>query len=105
MKQTTEQLKAVIADARENTTHTDSLGHSGEQSEIEKLTQYITERVERGKMKITINALRDNLKNTKPFRGTPNLSKRLREHVLPILCEHNFITVANGVIYINPRLK
>lgn len=83
----------------------DSLGHSGEQSEIEKLTQYITERVERGKMKMTVNALRDNLKNTKPFRGTPNLSKRLREHVLPILCEHNFITVAHGVIYINPRLK
>lgn len=83
----------------------DSHGYSGEKSEIEKLIQYFTEKAEKGKIKITINSLRDNLKGSKPFKGTPNLTAKLRDKVLPILELNNYIVVADNIIYINPRLK
>jgi hypothetical protein len=82
----------------------DSLGHSGLNSECEKLIQYFTERAEKGKLKLDINTLRRNIAKTKPFTGSSNLTSKLRNEILPILEISNHIIVASNIIYINPRL-
>ena len=83
----------------------DSHGYSGETSEVEKLISYFTEKAEKGKLKITIPILVSNLSGSKPFKGTPKLTSRIKNKILPILVERNYVVIADNTVYINPRLK
>lgn len=83
----------------------DGMGYVGQKSEIEKIRSIICEYAERGKFRTTMSSIRDRVKNSKPFKGSRNLQKKLREEVLPILEHHNYCIVDGANIYINPRLK
>lgn len=80
-------------------------GYSGERSEIEMLVEYFTQKAEKGQLKMTLSRLRDNVKKSKPFKGTPSLTNKLKKQVLPLLQSKNYIVVSENTIYINPRLK
>ncbi len=83
----------------------DNLGYVGSKSELNKIRQVVSELAERGKFKITVSAMRDRIKNVKPFKGSRNLTKKLKEEVLPILEQSHYIATDGITIYINPRLK
>ena len=83
----------------------DSLGHVGDNSEIEKLINVITRSAEKGRLKMTISSLRDAVKNVKPFKGSRNLTKRLKDKSIPKLESLNYCVLEGQTIYINPRLK
>lgn len=83
----------------------DSLGYVGRKSEVEKLRIVFTEMAEKGKLKVSVSAIRDKVKNVKPFKGSRNVQKKLKEDILPTLEESGYIVVAGNDIHINPRLK
>ena len=83
----------------------DNLGYVGRKSEIEKLRTVITAMAEKGKLKTTVSAIRDKVKNVKPFKGSRNIQTKLRNDCLPALEDHNYIIVSGNDIHINPRLK
>jgi hypothetical protein len=81
------------------------MGYVGRKSEIEKLRTVFTGMAEKGKLKTSISAIRDKVKNVKPFKGSRNVQTKLKEDVLPVLEQHDYIVVNGNDIYINPRLK
>jgi len=80
-------------------------GYTGKSSEIEKIKSMIVAYAEKGKLKVSIDSIRSNIKKIKPFRGSRNLTLKLRDEILPILEQHNYIAVGGSEIYINPKLK
>lgn len=83
----------------------DNMGYVGKKSEVEKIRGIISGMAEKGKLKTSMSAIRDKVKNSRPFKGSRNLTKKLREEVLPVLEEHGYLVVNGSDIYINPRLK
>lgn len=83
----------------------DNLGYVGKKSEIEKLRVVFTQLAEKGKLKTTVAAIRDKVKNSKPFKGSRNLQSKLKNDCLPVLEGHSYIIVSGNDIHINPRLK
>lgn len=83
----------------------DSHGYTGERSEIASLVEYFTQKAEKGNFKLTMPKLRDNIKNTRAFKGTPGLTSKLKTQVLPLMQKKNYIVVDGNTIHINPRLK
>ena len=83
----------------------DELGYTGDESEYKKIEEKLTDYMQKNKAIITLSQLRDNIKNVKPFTGTPRLSKKLTEILLPVAEQNGLCVVHNGKIYINPHLK
>lgn len=83
----------------------DSMGYVGFKSEVEKICTVIESYASKGKMKIRVRELVNSVKNVKPFKGSRNVTKRMKEKVLVELQFMNYIYVHNNDIHINPRLK
>lgn len=93
-----EYVKSYVAAA-------DDLGFTGVESEYEKIEERLQAYAEKGKLTLTVSQLRSNVKDIKPFTGTPNLTKKLREIILPVLESNNICVTHESKIYINPRLR
>lgn len=93
-----ESLKTYIAIA-------DNLGVAGGKSELIYLVDYITKQAEKGRKKITLQTMRDNVKSGKPFRGVRNLTAQLKDVLIPALEDAFYVAYDGSVIHINPRLK
>lgn len=87
------------------TSAADELGFTGVESEYKKVEERLTMYAEKGKLLLTTSQLRSNLKDVKPFKGTPNLTTKLKEVILPVLEINRICVVHGGKIYINPHLK
>lgn len=83
----------------------DELGFTGCESEYIKVEERLQGYAEKGKLSMSVAQLRSNIKNIKPFTGTPNLTHKLRDILLPALESNNICVVHDGKIYINPHLK
>lgn len=83
----------------------DYMGYVGSNSEVTKLINTVVGIAEKGKLRITVNALRDRVKNIRPFKGSRNITKKLKDELLPALEELNYCVVDGQTIYINPRLR
>ena len=83
----------------------DDLGFTGVESEYKKVEERLQSYAEKGKLVVTISQLRSNIKDVKPFTGTPNLTVKLREVILPVLEKNSVCVVHNNKIYMNPHLK
>ena len=83
----------------------DDLGHVGNNSEIQSINENLTKRAEKGSLKVNITTLRDSIKNKRPFKGSRNLTKKLKDEVIPALEQLNVCVLDAQTIYINPRLK
>jgi len=83
----------------------DYMGYVGSNSEISKIISTIIGLAEKGKTKITVNGLRDRIKNIKPFKGSRNITKKMKDELLPALEQLNYCVVDGQTIYLNPRLK
>lgn len=83
----------------------DSLGYAGINSEIECVKNYLARSAERGRLKVTIQNIRDSVKGNKAFSGVAQINSRLKEEVLPALEEGHFCYQFKNTVYINPRLK
>ncbi len=86
------------------TSAADELGFTGDDSEYKKVEERILSYAEKGKMTITVSQLRDNIKSVKPFSGTPKLTAKLRNIILPTLESFGLCITHNDKIYINPKL-
>ena len=83
----------------------DELGFTGQDSEYNKIEEKLQSYAEKGKMVVTITQLRNNIKNIKPFTGTPSLTTKLKEILLPVLEQNGLCITYKNKIYINPHLK
>jgi hypothetical protein len=86
-------------------TAADELGFTGCESEYVKVEEKLQQYAEKGKMSMSVTQLRSNIKNVKPFTGTPNLTHKLKDILLPALESNNICVVHDGKIHINPHLK
>lgn len=95
-------FKAIVS---AYTSAADELGFTGADSEYKKVEEKIIAYAEKGKHTVTVSQLRSNLKGIKPFTGTPQLTIKLREVLLPALEDSGICIVHKDKIYINPHLK
>tara|TARA_R110000744_G_scaffold380568_1_gene503229 strand:+ start:11665 stop:13248 length:1584 start_codon:yes stop_codon:yes gene_type:complete len=86
-------------------TAADELGFTGCESEYIKVEEKLQQYAEKGKLTMSVAQLRSNLKNIKPFTGTPNLTHKLKNILLPAMESNNICVVHDGKIHINPYLK
>lgn len=87
------------------TSAADDLGFTGVESEYKKVEERLQAYAQKGKNSITVSQLRSNLKDVKPFTGTPNLTVRLRDVILPVLEINNICVLSDNKIHLNPLLK
>lgn len=83
----------------------DKMGYVGSNSEIIALAAQLQKRIDKGVTKISFSQLYNNIKGIKPFKGSRDLSKKLRDELIPHLESHNYCVSDSKTIYINPRLK
>lgn len=81
------------------------MGYTGRISELQKIITLFNELSSKGKSKVMISQLREKVRNVKPFKGARNISKKIKDEILPALEELNYCLVDGQTIYINPRLK
>lgn len=82
-----------------------SQGFIGKNVEVSKVKDKITYFANKGSKSLSVQKLKDSVKNINPFKGHQKLVKRLREDVLPELENDGWIVVSGGEILINPKLK
>lgn len=85
----------------------DSKGYTGETTELKKLVAALRKYAGKGTLKISLQKLRDNIKNSPPFNTQGNLTKKLKADYLPNLQKLAYIVMddVKNEIYINPWLK
>lgn len=83
----------------------DSMGYVGERSEITILSEVLTNKARKGELSITIRKLVNDIKNKKPFNGMRNITKKLKEQMLPKLQDAKYCYLSDKELHINPRLK
>lgn len=83
----------------------DNLGFVGANSEVITLGETLSRKAEKNELKLSIRKLVNDIKGKKPFKGSRNLTRKIREQILPKLQENNYCFVWGNDIYINPRLK
>lgn len=82
-----------------------SQGFIGKNTEINKIKDCIIRYSEKGKKYMTIQQLKDMIKNVQPFKGHTNIVKRIRNDILPEIEKDGWICVDGSRILINPKLK
>lgn len=82
-----------------------SQGFIGKRVEVEKVKDKISAFAEKGAKTISIQKLKDSIKNINPFKGHQSVVKRLRDDILPQLEEDGWIVVHKNEILINPKLR
>lgn len=84
----------------------DARGHIGSESEAAKIIDHLQRRVEKKKYRLTVRQLRDAIKNTSPFSRQPDLTKHLKNNLLPTLQDMGYVVFDKntGDIFINPRM-
>jgi len=82
----------------------DVMGYVGDQAELIKLAYVLQLRVEKKKLKTSVSQLRDLIKGTAPFKGSRDLTRKLRRELLPRLEDRGYCVVVGNTIYINPKL-
>jgi len=83
----------------------DYMGYVGSNSEVNKMIEVIQGMASRGKTKTTVAAIRDLVKNKKPFKGSRNMTRKIKEEVIPKLEQLNYCVLDGQTVFINPRLK
>ena len=83
----------------------DKLGFTGSSAEYDKILERILNYCEKGKLVVPFSTLRSNLKDVKPFTGTPNLTGKIKSVLMPMLEQKRICVLHEGKIYINPHLK
>ncbi len=87
----------------------DSLGYSGEMSEISCLRDYFQRQLEkkphlRGIGSLTLQSLRSAIKDHKVFKGKPKLTDHLRDALLPSCEKAGLCVFHDDRVFINPKI-
>lgn len=82
-----------------------SQGFIGKNVEVTKVKEKIALFMSKGAKTVSIQKLKDAIKNINPFKGHQKLVQRLRADILPQLEEDGWIIVHGNEIIINPKLK
>jgi hypothetical protein len=83
----------------------DYMGYSGKSSESEKMMSVLSDFAQKGKLKISLTALRDKIRNVKPFRGSRDIANKIKADLIPQMESLNYCVLSGQTIHINPRLK
>jgi len=82
----------------------DYMGYVGSNSEVQKVIEIISNSASKGKIKISISFIRDRVKNGAPFKGSRDVTQRIKESLI-VAESLNYCVVSGSTIHINPRLK
>lgn len=82
-----------------------SQGYAGEAAENQRMKEVFELRASKNKFQFTVRALRDSIKKTLPFSQIPQLTKQLKDKILPALSSDGYCVVHGETIYLNPKLK
>lgn len=82
-----------------------SAGHAGDAAEMSRLVDVVS-KLGKGTPKgmPNIRTVCEMARKMKPFDGQAGVTKRIKEHLLPMLEERNYVCVVEDVVYVNPRL-
>jgi len=83
----------------------DAMGYTGDTSEVVALADKMVNWAEKGRLRMSVAKIVDNIKRTKPFNGIDGLTSKLKRHALPELERLGYCIVVDGDVYINPRMK
>lgn len=83
----------------------ESLGYAGEKPELECVIDTIEKLARKRKLKVNFRQLRDSVKNLKALKNVPQVTKKVRDEILPQLEKFGYVAIDGEEIYINPRLK
>ena len=83
----------------------DYMGYVGANSEVQKMIEVLQGMATRNKLKTNVQAIRDLVKSKKPFKGSRNLTSKIKLDVIPQLEQLNYCVLDGQTVYINPRLK
>jgi hypothetical protein len=83
----------------------DSMGYVGNNSEMYKMVDVLNSLASSNKLKTTVAFIVNKVKNSKPFKGSRSLTKKLKIEILPELQKLNYCILDGQNVYINPRLK
>lgn len=83
----------------------DALGYTGDTSEVIALADKMIMWSEKGRNRMSIGKVVDNIKRNKPFNGIDGLTSKIKRHTLPELEKLGYCVVVDGDVFINPRLK
>lgn len=81
------------------------LGYAGEETEINCVIEAMERYAKKRKMKMTVRQFRDAVKNLKPMQNVPNVTQKIREHLLPKAEKMGYCVIDGESVYINPKLK
>lgn len=105
-EETAKQAIAIFEDVTEfYMKAADSMGYAGINAEIDSVKQYLVRSADRGKLKVSIQQIRDAVKKTKAFSGVTQINERLRNEIIPALEKAYFCFESKGQVHINPRLR
>lgn len=77
-------------------------GHAGEDAELRALADAIIKKAPASKGAVKMRSLIEAVRRVKPFNGQTGVTKRVKDHLLPILEEMNYVCVIDGDVFINP---
>ena len=81
-------------------------GFVGNAIQILAIVEYLRFQVTRNKrLKIQWREFKDGVKGKSAFQGSRNVTKKIKDDLLPILENNYFCRLHKGILYINPRLK
>lgn len=81
------------------------MGYTGTYAEIQACIAKFEKYLERNKnFKMSFDTFRG-VRNSKPFKGSGNISEKLKNETIPMLEKLNYCLFDGNTIYINPRLK
>lgn len=82
-----------------------SQGFIGKGVEVEKIKAKLMTYAAKGDKVVSIQKLKDSVKNINPFKGHQKLIKRLREDILPQIEDDKWIVINGNELIINPKLR
>lgn len=83
-----------------------SAGYAGENSELTRLIDVLVRAARNGTPKGSPNVrtVCEAARRQSPFSGQAGVTKRIKEHLLPILEERNYVCIIGESVHVNPRL-
>ncbi|QHJ81032.1 MAG: hypothetical protein [Bacteriophage sp.] len=81
-------------------------GHAGDNAEMNRLIEVLSKAAKTGTPKGSpnIRTICEVARKLKPFDGQTGVTKKIKEHLLPMLEARNYVCVIGETVHVNPRM-
>lgn len=79
-------------------------GHAGDNAEMNKLIDLALKMGKAGKGFVSLRALYEAARKVKPFESQAGVMTKIKDHLIPMLEERNYVCMIDDRVYVNPRV-